>query len=382
MIMLSSLFFPGVQLALLKFGLRAPVLTILFWGLLASVTFVLLTAEGINDRYRRAGVWILWLGVLAALRLGGTLALTRHMPQWPRAQTALAFVAVGMSYMALRAISLAEDAANGKVRTLTFCQFIAYLFFVPAFLAGPIDRYPRFAGDLEKKFTLTSESTLRAVMRILWGGFKKVVVVGLLSYWALSADLSKLPVSPRKLWIALYAYSWLLYIDFSAYSDLAIGTGRLFGITLPENFRWPYLRRNIIEFWNHWHASLSSWLRDYLFFPVGQRLLRTGGEVLHPLIIAGATYLFTMAFCGVWHGFAGHFLVWGLYHGCGLWICRAWKVWAARLIAPRYLEYWNQSPLGYCVSAGINFHFVTFGWLFFVFDTRMALHLLKQMWLG
>ena len=124
-------------------------------------------------------------------------------------------------------------------------------------------------------------------------------------------------VSTASLWLGVYAYAIKIFFDFSGYSDIAIGCAKLFGYEVPENFNWPYLARNISEFWRRWHMSLSSWLREYLYMPIGKKLMPTVGKK-SPFLLSAICQLITMGVCGLWHGAYWNFLIWGLYHGAGL----------------------------------------------------------------
>lgn len=152
----------------------------------------------------------------------------------------------------------------------------------------------------------------------------------------------------------------------------------MFGIALPENFRWPYLRRNIIEFWNNWHMSLSTWLRDYLFMPLGQRLFRVRAMAENPLMIATVAYLITMLFCGYWHGGQAHYLAWGLYQGLGLAGCKIFQT-TARFRFPVFNQGWSASRGAAAISTLITFHFVAAGWLLFAYDIGTASHIFQKM---
>jgi alginate O-acetyltransferase complex protein AlgI len=163
------------------------------------------------------------------------------------------------------------------------------------------------------------------------------------------------------------AYSLKIYTDFSGYSDIAIGSARLFGIVVPENFNWPYLRRNIAEFWRHWHISLSSWITDYVYISLG------GSRVKFPRLLLNL--LLAMGVSGIWHGAEWHFLVWGLYHGAMLVIHRVFK----DKVAPRlpWLEQlrWVTTPL----FTLLTFVLVTLGWGLFIMPVGRFMGLLPKL---
>jgi alginate O-acetyltransferase complex protein AlgI len=164
----------------------------------------------------------------------------------------------------------------------------------------------------------------------------------------------------------LLAYGVKIYTDFSAYSDIAIGSARLFGIAVPENFDWPYFQTNITDFWRHWHISLSSWLFDYVFIPLG------GSRISVPRTYANL--LVTMFISGLWHGAGFNFIVWGVLHGLMLAVHRWWR------LRPGYVP----SLHGYAraLSWLLTFACVNLAWAFFCMDTRTALYFFRRLLLG
>jgi alginate O-acetyltransferase complex protein AlgI len=275
---------------------------------------------------------------------------------------------IGFSYLTLRFLSFAIDWRYGKIRHPSLVLLLNYMLFAPSFVAGPIDRYPRFAAEFDRKPFMALQELTPALLRIL-SGLGKVILVKLLTPWSIaSISPETLPVATAaSLWRGLYIYSILLYVDFSGYSDLAIGTGKFFGISLPENFRWPYLQKNISDFWNHWHMSLSYWLRDYLFLPIGQRLFRWTIFQGRPLSVGAVAFLVTMGFCGLWHGTTLGFLVWGLLHGAALAVHKAVRSVVQTRASAGFRTAWNSKPAN-ALATFATFNFVTAGWLFFALD--------------
>src|SRR5690606_1876327 len=175
--------------------------------------------------------------------------------------------------------------------------------------------------------------------------------------------------------VLLYAYTFRLFFDFSGYTDIAIGIGILYGITLPENFNRPYLKSSITAFWQSWHMTLSNWVRFYIFSPLSRWLL--GQSKRPPLILVLLIcHLATMIVIGLWHGITWTFLIWGLWHGLGLFIH---KLWSDR--TRRWYRGLQQRPRlwkGWTVAAvGLTFHFVVLGWVWFALpDAGLALAVL------
>ena len=163
-------------------------------------------------------------------------------------------------------------------------------------------------------------------------------------------------------WVIVGAIAFRILLDFSGYSDIAIGCAQLLGITLPENFNWPYAARSIQDFWQRWHISLSSWIRDYVYIPMG------GNR--HGALRRVCNAAFAFAVCGLWHGPAWHFVIWGVYHGLGLVICSTYRQLPA--VGVKLGRFFDISPnLCLVLTQG----FVWIGWLLFFYPSAQAWHM-------
>lgn len=371
----KSALFVCIQLGLLKWGLSIHGKLLVFWVLVCALSYLLTTR--LPASFRRSAITSFWVVLVCSFRLIPMMADAKGTAQPSFLGYGFALVLIGHWYLALRCLSFAYDFFADKIQHPSFLIFLSYLFFMPSFVAGPTDRYLRFESDLLKPHSLSWETSFQALVRILIGAFKKFVLASLLSSWLI--DTSTIAaiqhIGTAALWRQVYIYSTYILVDFSAYTDLAIGTGYLFNIKLPENFNYPYVRRNIIEFWNCWHISLSSWLRDYVFLPFGQKLMRKDFFQHQPLLVAAVAYLITMIICGAWHGLSGHFLLWGLYNGLGLAVCKAVQK-IVRTNGPRLHELWAGTVTGRVVSILITFHFVSIGWIFFACKTGPSFYFL------
>jgi alginate O-acetyltransferase complex protein AlgI len=214
-----------------------------------------------------------------------------------------------------------------------------YISIFPEVLAGPIDRYKTLSVQIASR-RVTMPGFISGIQRFALGLLKKVIISAPL---AVVADrIFSLPpqeMSTPMAWFGAFCYSLQIYFDFSGYSDMAIGLGRMFGFTFMENFNFPYMSRTVKEFWRRWHISLSTWLRDYLFLPISMVISRRlvhdrylGVRVDHVIYITGITVTFLL--CGLWHGPAWHYVAWGLIHGIflslertklGKWLDRGFK---------------------------------------------------------
>lgn len=235
-------------------------------------------------------------------------------------------------------------------------------------VAGPIKRYQDFLPKLAAPSLVWREDWERGFTRIMSGLAKKFVVADLLT--AFTNHLNVADIAAAQRWVLplwLLAYGMKIYADFSAYSDIAIGSARLFGIKVPENFDWPYLRTNIAEFWGHWHMSLYRWLIDYVFIPLG------GSRTSQPRVYLNV--LITMFISGLWHGAGLNFVVWGLWHGLLLAVHRLWSSCRPRRAAP-------PSRIGQVAGWAFTFATVNLGWAFFCMDLHTAAFFLRRLFFG
>jgi len=241
-----------------------------------------------------------------------------------------AFLPLGISFFTFEFIHYAFDRYRGTTPPGKFGQYLAFILFFPTMVAGPIKRYQDFLPKLAQPSLAWQMDWQQGLTRILSGLAKKFVVADLLT--AFTNHLNRHDISQARRWVLplwLLAYGMKIYADFSAYSDIAIGSARLFGIRVPENFDWPYLRTNIAEFWRHWHMSLYRWLVDYVFIPLG------GSRTSPPRVYVNV--LITMFLSGLWHGAGLNFIVWGLWHGMLLAVHRFWSNWRADKASLRLL---------------------------------------------
>ena len=214
---------------------------------------------------------------------------------------------VGISFYTFKALSYGIDVYRGKLEpTRDVVQYFAYVGFFPQLLAGPIERATDPLPQLAKPRTFEYGMGVDGMRQILWGLFKKVVVADGCAAFVDSVFPSYQSHSGSTLLLAAILYTFQIYGDFSGYSDMAIGTGKLFGFTTKQNFKVPYFSRNIAEFWRRWHISLTSWFRDYVYIPLG------GSRCSKAKIVRNTFVIFLLS--GLWHGANWTFIAWGAYH--------------------------------------------------------------------
>jgi D-alanyl-lipoteichoic acid acyltransferase DltB (MBOAT superfamily) len=274
---------------------------------------------------------------------------------------------LGFSYVAFRLLHTVLDRKAGRLPSVPLADFVNYVIFFPAFTAGPIDRLERFILDLNNPVPLDRAGWLDAGTRFFVGLFKKFVIADALAWIALNDKFAQQINSSAWMWLLLYSFSLRIYFDFSGYTDIAIGLGRLLGVRLPENFAFPYLKPNLTQFWNSWHMSLTQWFRNYFFNPL-TRALRSSKPSLPPYLVILVAQVSTMVLIGLWHGVTVGFVLWGLWHGTGLFVQNRWSSYMKD-----HVPAWGRTLMGQRVLtlAGVflTFNFVSLGWLFFSLST-------------
>ena len=275
---------------------------------------------------------------------------------------------LGFSYVAFRLIHTMRDRQTGQLPPLSLREYVTYVIFTPAYIAGPIDRAERFVKDFRALLDMVGLEAARftdAGSRIVAGMFKKFVLADMLAQGVSLNPISATQVtSTGGLWLLLYGYAFRLFFDFSGYTDIAIGLGLLFGIRLPENFKRPYLQTNITQFWQSWHITLSNWVRFYVFSPLSRSLLRRKPRP-SPTLIVFVSQMTTMIVIGLWHGMSWNFFIWGIWHGVALFVHKMWsdrtRKWYRGLKEkPRQKQAWT------LFSWFITFQYVVIGWIWFV----------------
>lgn len=284
---------------------------------------------------------------------------------------------LGFSYLAFRLLHTLRDYQSGKMVSCSLPEFAAYALFFPAFTAGPIDRFQHFTSELNSNRGLhlnprplvrlleyiSSQHFSNGLRRLLTGSFKKFVLADSLAVISLSQVSASQVQSSFWMWFMLYAFSLRIYLDFSGYTDIAIGLGHLLGIQLPENFEAPYRKQNLTAFWNSWHITLSQWFRSYFFNPL-TRALRTSPRHLPVWLIIFLGQFGTMLLIGLWHGVSWNFAIWGVWHGLGLFLHNRWTDWVRT--HPGHFSGVSVNPrLSQFLGWFITFHYVTLGWVWF-----------------
>lgn len=306
--------------------------------------FFIATAIDVNKGTRNCGVWLFtgvilnllfliyfkYINLLITTKLFGIVVneLPSDLRPAPNFHVALP---LGISFYTFQAISYLIDVyrKNSKVAR-SLIDFGCYLTMFPQLVAGPIVRYESIAKELLFR-KLTSQNFCEGFKRFTFGLAKKLLIADTCGRIADAAfSIPNPEVTALAAWVGMLCYTLQIYFDFSGYSDMAIGLGRIFGFTFPENFNYPYISKSISEFWRRWHMTLSTWFKDYLYIPMGGN--RKGK-------FRTCINLFTVfALCGFWHGADWMFLLWGIYYGLFLILERVTNHFPERLF-PAWLSH-------------------------------------------
>ena len=335
-------------------------ISFLFYGIFSlKFSFLLFIAIISNfflarcmEKNKRISVYIMSLGVLLNLLLLIYFKYSNYFIDNLSVIFSLNFqfekiaIPIGLSFIVFHQISYLIDQYRNKVLSHSFIEYCLYIAFFPKIVAGPIVRGSEFFYQLRRKrfikfnsFNLVVGSAFLAI-----GLFKKVVLGDRFGFYADRVFSSNIDILDQgDLWLGMFAYSMQIYFDFSGYSDMAIGVSRMFGIKIPFNFNSPYKAVSVIDFWRRWHMTLSLFLRDYLYIPLGGNRFGLRRQFLSILV--------TMILGGLWHGAGNTFLLWGALHGVMLIIANIWKSF--------------EKPLPVWLSIMVTFIFVSIGWVFF-----------------
>lgn len=286
------------------------------------------------------------------------------MPAWPGGEEAGLFgdlpfletlvLPVGISFFTFQALSYLVDLYR---RQLPFCRnlfdFALYLSFFPQLVAGPIVRARDFLPQLQRHYQLSTKEFSFALFMILCGLVKKIAIADWIAQWINPVFENATLYTGFEHWMATYGYAMQIYCDFSGYTDIAIGLAACLGFTLPVNFRSPYKADSFTDFWHRWHITLSTWFRDYVYIPMG------GSRHGIPRMILAL--LVSMTLCGIWHGAALNFLLWGLMHGLFL----AFEKLTGLHRSPR-------QPWARVLKTIVYFHLICLSWVIFRTDSLEA----------
>lgn len=286
------------------------------------------------------------------LLIGGLNSLNDFIKLLPVFKIENILLPLGISYIVLKHISYLTDLKWGLLKDSSLLDFFAYSSLFTIFTSGPIERYKKFQPQIQDKILKFKWAFLEeGFQRIVYGLFKKFVIADWIAYFINPIWNIQNEYSLETKALALLGFSFQIYFDFSAYSDIAIGASRLFGFRIMENFDYPYLKPNISQFWRSWHVSLSDWIRDYVFMPLAKLSNKK-------VWLYAAVPIISMGLCGIWHGAKWGFLLWGIWHGVGLSFYQIYRKFIKRKKS-------NNLLLKYAAILS-TFLYVTLGWYLFL----------------
>ena len=254
---------------------------------------------------------------------------------------------IGISFYTFQSMSYIIDVYRGEaLAQKKFVNFGAYVSMFPQLIAGPIVRYSDVDKELTKR-SITLDKSAEGARRFVIGLAKKVLLADTAgALWEQIKDVPREQTSVLLLWLGIILYTFQIYFDFSGYSDMGIGLGKILGFNFPENFNYPYISKSITEFWRRWHMTLSTWFKEYVYIPLGGNRLGNKRLILNLLVV----WLLT----GFWHGASWNFVLWGVYY------------FALLVIEKLFLKKWIDKLPG-IISHGYALFFIVIGWLIFYF---------------
>lgn len=267
-------------------------------------------------------------------------------------------VAVGFSYVSLRMIDVLRSVSEKRHPPPDVVSLVNYLLPFHMLAAGPIQAFDEFVKQPPVPEPLRHLSVLKAVERIAFGLFKKFVLATFIAEIFLN-DFWE--VGPYMLIEVQFFFLWL-YLDFSAYTDIAVGLGRLMGVATPENFNRPYFARNMIDFWERWHISLSLFIRRHIYIPIFASLTRRSPDS-DPLALSATAFIVAFLLCGLWHGINVNFFLWGAAHAFGLVVTNVYHHELRRRLSTRQWKAYLANPVIRCIAVVLTYEFVAFSLL-------------------
>lgn len=293
------------------------------------------------------------LAVVAPALGARTTALTEN---WLPAIPPLA-----LSFFTFEFVHYLVEVARGGEPIRRPKDFALFAIYFPSLVAGPIKRYQEFTAALPQALARVELTDVAAgAQRVALGFFKKILLADNLTAALAFYEKDFFALTAPEAWLFLAALAARILLDFSGYTDIALGFSQMLGLRLPENFNYPYAATSLRDFWARWHISLSSWIRDYVYIPLG------GNR--HGPVRRFVNLVLAFALCGLWHGAAGHFILWGLWHGGGLVVQGTYRS-ALGPLGAKLGATFDRTPL---IGWAVTLLFVAFGWLLFFYPADQA----------
>ena len=298
----------------------------------------------------------------------------------PRAAGVIAFA--GLSFLFFKMVHVVVDAAAGTVAAMPIDRYMNYCLNFTTVLMGPIQRYQDFSSQWDDRGASTParfEAHLDAANRVLRGLLKAFVLAPALAPYVLRSGLPLDGVSTAELLFRIYGFYVFLYLDFSGYCDIVIGVGSLMGIRPPENFRFPFLARDVSAYWLRVHRSLTLWLTDYVFTPLYRAALGWRLVGRHAFPVLAMSLLVTMLVAGAWHGTTANFVVFGLVHGVALVVVRGYEQVMVRWMGRARFRQFTETPVVTVAAIFLTYNFTSLAYVFFVLDLEESARVMGRL---
>lgn len=304
--------------------------------MMAILVFFILTTSTNNQRHKKK------LCIAGIVAVTAILICFKYLPQLlviGHPFMANIIMPLGISFLAFRLIHVLVESQRGTLPNFSAKDFFLYVFFFPIWLAGPIQRFDDFLNNRIVK--ITSADITLGVIRVVWGLSKAffladIILPELYSYGVTPATIGTQidQLAIFEVWRYLFVTYFILYADFSGYTDIAVGLSLMLGFRIIENFNFPFLAVNISDYWRRWHMSLAKWCQSYIYMPILARSRK-------PTLALYSTFLVM----GVWHAASFHWVLWGIYHATGIWVYRRWD-----LIIRRYMPSLPRQSLFFAIT--------------------------------
>lgn len=356
---------------------------LLGWSSTAVVVLYALLGFGLIEATRRGVPRMLSLGV------AGFSALFVYMQDYeflhfvlPEALLTRTLVTAGLSFLFFKILHCMIEAHSDTLGRFDLLSYLNYALSFTAFAMGPIQRYPDFRAQWDGEappLEPTLAAHLDAVIRILRGLVKAYVLAEWMLTFSMRPGMDLDAMSKLELLSSIYAFNLYLYLNFAGYCDVVIGFGSLMGVRPPENFNLPFVARNVSDFWQRQHRSLTTWLTDYVFTPSFKRLLQSPRFRTRPLLATNLALLLTMFVSGIWHGTTLGFVVFGLLHGLYQVVYRTWDAMLVKKMGKKAVRQWRKQRWVQAVGIVLTFNAVSFAFVFFQLDAAEGFALLWRL---
>jgi D-alanyl-lipoteichoic acid acyltransferase DltB (MBOAT superfamily) len=302
-------------------------------------------------------------------------------PAAPRGSPTAGFIAfAGLSFLFFKMVHVVVDSSSGSVTQLTLGGYVNYCLNFTTVLMGPIQRFQDFSTQWrgETREQPAFEANVTAANRVLRGLVKAFGLAPLIAPYTIHPGLPIEHMGGGQLLLAIYAFYIFLYLDFSGYCDIVIGIGTLMGLRPPENFRFPFLARDVSAYWLRVHQSLTAWLTDYIFTPAYRFALSARGIGRHAFLALAGSLLLTMLIAGVWHGTTLNFVVFGLIHGVALVVVRGYEHLMVRRMGRAAFRRFAERPVVTVLAIFLTYNFTSLAYTFFVLDVSEGVRVLER----